>query len=244
MKERAGDRVCKTLESATEVSKTYDLNVGSLRPCVGAMLNTRFDKGSFPNRSEACLILASELKRIGKDEETALAILTDWNKKNIRPKRYSEIRSAVATAYRRDYNYGCHNEKLKAFCIGEDFCTFATHIKGKRGKYYNNRKFFEFDWQNILRNSAKDVYCLALIELERRRCVGPGGLIIANQNEVSRLAGICPKSARRGLLELRGVGLITYKPGTPRKWEFTASEIRRIIPIPKPNRSVLERREK
>lgn len=244
MKENIADRACRTLESASEASKVYDLNVGSIRPCIGAMLRTPFDKGSFPNRSEACLIIASELKRAGKDEETTLGILTDWNKKNICPKRDSEVRSAVATAYRRDYNYSCLNEKLKAFCIGEEFCTFATYVKGKSGRYYNNRKFFELNWQNILSNTAKDVYYLALIELERRRRVGPGGLIMANQEEIAKFAGITPKSVRKGLIELEGVGLVTYKPGISRKWEFKASEIRRIIPIPKPDKTFLERREK
>lgn len=244
MKESVGDRIYRTLESASDASKTYDLNVGSLRPCVGAMLKTRFDKGSFPNRSEACLIIASEIKRIGRDEEMALTIVSEWNARNIQSKRYSEIRSAVATAYRRDYDYSCRSEKLKAFCMGDDICPFSTYIKGKGGKSRINWSFFEFDWQRILSNVAKDVYCLALIELEIRRGVGPGGLIIENQNEIARFAGITPKSVRKGLSELTRVGLIKYKPGVSRKWEFKASEVRRIIPIPKPGKILLAKREK
>jgi hypothetical protein len=236
--------ICRTIEAITQVCKTYDLTISSIRLCVGAMLCTRFDKGSFPNRSEACLMIASELKKAGKNEEKALEILTDWNEKNIKSKKYSEIKSAVGTAFRRDYNYTCINEKLKAFCIGEDVCTFSRYLKGRTGKYYNNRKFFEFDWQNILSNSAKDVYYLALPELERRKGVGAGGLIIANQMEISRYAGVTRKSVRNGLSELQIVGLIEYKPGVSRKWEFKAGEIRRIIPIPKPHKVLLERREK
>lgn len=244
MKESAGDRACKTLESTTEASKRYGLSAGTIRPCVGAMLDRRFDKGDFPCRSEACLIIASELKRNGKDEERTFAILMDWNDKNLIPMRASQVRSAVGTAYRRNYGYSCLNEKLGAFCIGEDICTFSTHIKAKIRKDWTNRKFFEFDWQNTLSNAAKDVYSLALVELERRRHVGVGGLIIASQREIAKLAGISEKSARKGLVELERVGLTTYKPGVPRRWEFKASEIRRIIPIPKPAKALLARREK
>jgi hypothetical protein len=207
------------------------------------MLNTPLSKGSFPNRSEACLIIASELRRMGKDKEMALNITRDWNKRNINLLKDSEIRSANSTAYRRNYNYSCHNQKIKEFCIGEEFCTFSNYVKSDK-KPTSNSSFFDFGWQKILSNAAKDVYYLGLIQLEIRKGVGFGGLIIANQTEIGRYAGITPKSVRKALQELQRIGLIEYKAGSPRIWEGKASQIRRIIPIPKPTKELLKRIEK
>jgi len=243
LKESAGDRICRTLESASRVSQLHDLNAGELRPCIGRLMDTPLLKGGFPQRNEACLIIASELRRIGKDEEKTFEILREWNQKNINPLRDSEIESAIRTAFRKEYNYSCWNANLKEFCI-EDSCPFAKYVRGRQGKYFNNRMFLQYGWQNILSNSVKCVYYMALPELERRLGVGAGGLIIANQKRIADLAGVSKKSVRQALKELARVGLISYEPGVPRKWERKASRIRRIIPIPKPHSQLLEKREK
>jgi hypothetical protein len=242
LKEATPDKVYDTLSSASKVSKRCDLNVGELRPCIGKMMETPLFKGSFPQRNEACLVIASELRRVGKNEERVLEILRGWNWKNIDPLKESEVRSAMSTAFRKEYNYSCLNPNLKEFCVG-DSCPFANYIKGKR-KYFDNRMFLGYGWQNILSNVAKCVYCIALPELERRLGVGAGGLIIANQRRIAKWAGVSEKSVRKALKELVEVSLITYEPGLPRKWEGKASKIRRFIPIPKPSKKLLARREK
>jgi len=50
---------------------------------------------------------------------------------------------------------------------------------------------------------------------------------------------VWPKSIGKGLRGLKEKGLIEYEAGVPRKWERRVSKIRRLIPIPKPNKEQL-----
>jgi hypothetical protein len=103
----------------------------------------------------------------------------------------------------------------------------------------------EYGWQNFLSNSAKDLYYLGIIELERRLGVGAGGNVIANHKRLSQIAGISPKSVGKALLELSQTPLIKhFKMGKPRKWEGKATEIQRAIPIPCLPKELRLKREK
>ena len=207
------------------------------------MLERAFIKGDFPDRSRAANIIASEMKMLGKDSEYTMNLLLKWNANNIPPLRYSSLLSTVRTAYRHDYKYGCSNEYLQVFCTEPEMCTYYRSFGSKRSKYTDNRLFFKYRWPEILTNVQKSIYYLALIELERKRGVGAGGLIMANHREIASIAGIGPKYVGKGLLKLQEVSLIQYKPGIPRKWEGLSSEIRRIVPIPKPERKLLAKLE-
>lgn len=238
------DKVYETLVAGSKAVKSLDIDSRNLKPCIASIIESGLEKGSLPDRSTGALIITSELRRLGKDRKFTLDFLRNWNKKNRPLKRESEIRSAVKSGFGKEYRYSCQNVNLQQFCIGKDFCQFAK-VTSQSGKYTNNRKFLEFGWQNLLSNVAKDLYYLAIIELERRLTVGPGGIVIANHKRFAELAGITVKSVGKALLELSRTPLIKhFEMGTPRKWEVKATEIQRTIPIPRPPKRLLKKREK
>ena len=239
----SAEDVSQTLESASRWSMRHHINSGALRPCIGRIMDTPLYKGSFPNRNEAALMIACELYRCGKDDAKALEIVKVWNSRNIDPLLESEMKKAVRNAFTGKYNYSCKSTNMKEFCIG-DSCPFASFQRGKHGKYFTNQDFVRYGWPRLLSNSAVLVYYVALPVLEKLMGLRPGGLITASQSRIARFAGITRKSARSGLQELARRGLITYKPGIPRRWEGKASEIRRVIPIPKQPKELLAGREK
>ena len=228
------NEVYDTLVSASRLAGSLDVDGRNFRPCIAKMMEAGLEKGSFPDRSTGAVIIASELRRLGKQEDFVASYLIQWNQKNRPPKRISEIRSAINSAFRKEYRYSCHNVALEQLCIGKDLCSHARLTSQSR-KYTNNRKFIQHGWQNLLSNSATLLYYLAIIELERRLGVGPGGRVIANHRKLAKLAGITAKTVGKALSELAGTPLIAhFKMGKPRKWEGRATEIRRTIPIPGP----------
>jgi len=232
------DKIIDGLVASSDVSKELNHPGPDIKPCIAQMLKNSYSRADFPNRNAVSHIIASDLRRIGCSQEEVTERIVTWNKGNLAHLRYSEIAKAVRSAFRKEYKYGCDHEFLKPTCIGRDVCPFFTRVLSKR-KYINNRPFIWYRWPEILSNVPKLIYSIALVELERTRQVGPGGLIFASHYEIAKLAGVTRKMVKSGLEELREYGLIEYIPGIPRKWKRIASEIRRIIPIPKPSSKLL-----
>ncbi len=226
-------------ELAGKMSLKLGVDAQLIKPCIGVMFNTSFTKGGAPDRSLVASILASEMKRMGISQEKATDYILKWNEPNNPPKSQSEILSTIRTAYRKDYNYSCRHWAFEGCCVGKDMCVYYKGALSKR-KYYNNRVFYNYRWQLIL-SSAQHLIYHSLIELERKRGVGAGGLIIANHKQIAYFSGITPKYIGVSLQNLQSFGLIKYKAGIPRKWEGKASEIRRIVPIPKPKSEHLKK---
>lgn len=242
--EMDGARIYDTLACGSRLARTLDVDGRNLKPCVAQIMEDGLSQGDFTNRAEGSVIIASELRRLGKNEDFVLAYLRNWNQKNRPPRRLSEIESAVNSAFRKEYRYSCKSVYLEPFCVGREFCSFAK-LLSPNGRCTNNRKFLEYGWQNLLSNSAKDLYYIGIVELERRQGVWAGGKVIANHKKFARFAGIDPKTVGKALLELAKTPLIKrFKMGTPRKWEGKATEIQRTIPIPRPPKDLLLRRKK
>ena len=241
--EMDSDTIYDTLACASRLAQSLDIEGKNFKPCIAFIMENGLEKGDFTNRAVGSVIIASELRRLGKDEDSVLDYLKTWNQKNRPPRRLSEIKSTVRSAFRKEYRYSCKSVYLEPFCVGKDFCSFAK-LRSRNGKYTNNRKFLEYGWQNILSNSAKDLYYIGIVELERRLGVGAGGVVIANHRRFAHFAGICPKTVGKALLELAQAPLIKhFAMGTPRKWEGKATEIQRKIPIPPPPKELLLKRK-
>jgi hypothetical protein len=237
------NEISDTLEKTTRVSDKLVIPYGQIKPCVAKIIEDGLYKGSFPNRNVGGLIIASELRRIGKSVEEVVVRLREWNYKNKPSLRISQLNSVVKSAFGKEYKYSCNSEFLKSSCVGVDFCSFGKGFTKFR-KYNLNRTFLDVGWQLILSNSAKDIYYIALPELERRLGVGAGGVIMANYIRIAYFAGITPKSIKKGLLELKEAGLLARCViGVSRKWERKATEIQRVIPIPRPPENLLKERK-
>lgn len=236
------DKQYKGLVAHSEVSRLLQVNSEAIKPCVAAIINTPFDKGDTPNRTDASVAIICELIRLDLPRERVECILAEWNKRNLAPRRDKEIAQAIKSAYRKNdmgtgYKFSCFHATLEAFCIGEEFCS-VTKDKDKLIRH-DYRRYFTYNWQLILSNAPNLIYWLAIPELERRRGLKPGEKIFSSQADIAKFAGISRRSVGKALDELAKHGLIKYKAGTPRKWERLASEIARIFPIPKPDKKIL-----
>ena len=210
-----------------------------IRPCVADLIETPLAKGGSPNRNVAALIIASELRRIGLDYDSVLARCDSWNRFNDPPLKPRELKKAVDNAFAKDYYYGCGNPNLRQFCVEGD-CPFQNRVVSNR-KRTNNQVFVSYGWPRHLSNRQNIIYFQALPFLERKRRVGPGGIVYASHRQVAETCGISRKDLGRDLEALARAGLIEYKAGQPFSWRGMASEIRRVIPIPRPTRDRLQR---
>jgi hypothetical protein len=241
-KESILDAQIQGLTAQSEFSYGYNINSLSVRPCVARIWHTGFERGSLLNRSMACSILASEFIKLNYIQARVEKELFSWNKKNSPPLRHSEIQSTLRTALRKTYNYSCNHNFIQEFCIGSDICMWS---KGNvEVKKYNFRAFFNYRWQSILSHIGKLIYWLALPEIEIRRGYRRGSKLFVSHREIARYSGISNKYVRKGLEELFNYKLIDYKPGTSRRWEKNATEVRRIFPIPKPPKEALLKLDK
>lgn len=204
-----------------------------MKPCVEGMLETSLDKGHI-SRDAISVAIISELMRLGFEDDIVMKKVLLWNDKNVKPIRTEKLIENVRGTLKKDYRYSCHHFLLKTFCPydSESLCPFSKGLSNK--KYFNNRAFLQYGWQQLLNNAPKDVYYIAIPELERRRSVGAGGRIFANHIEIAKWAGIAPKTVGGALDELSSRGLVRITMGTSRGWEKKATEIQRILPIPKP----------
>jgi hypothetical protein len=139
----------------------------------------------------------------------------------------------VSTAYRYNYSYGCHQEKLSYTCIGKDNCPFIKKGVGGYKKKVLWRDFILKGWQWVLSPTANMIYNIAIPEMEYRRGISPGQTIYVQHRTIADIIGRKSHS-RIGQFfrELDGHKLIIYKPGDPLNKNRKASEIERIVPIP------------
>jgi len=237
--ELQSDRISAGLQASSTLANRLGHPGPDIRPCIARLLETSRTKGGYPDRSTAAVIIASELKRIGKTYEYAATVLATWNSKHDPPLRQSELAKAVRNAYEKDYNYGCQNAVLKLFCLGPETCPFARRLVAR--KRLNDLVFFDYDWPGHLSNLQVLIYQVALPYLEKVRKVGRGGVVFASHREIARSCGISARRVGENLTKLNELGLIEYRPGTPRVWERAASEIRRTFPIPQPDLTNINR---
>jgi len=164
--------------------------------------------------------------------------LEHWNQHNHPPLKHSELQNAANNGYKGKYNYGCQHPILSSFCVG-DMCPYIKHVKSTKKKVVNH-VFIDYGWQKYLSNVLVLIYFIALPYLEFKRRVGPGGLIYANHKQIAETCGVSNRRIGENLKTLAVAGLIEYKPGLPQRWIGLASEIRRVIPIPRPTNSIIQ----
>lgn len=222
------------LDKLEKIEKTrgkYGVLPEAMKPCVSLLLQAGVPENGY--RNDTGYIIATELRRTGKEKEKAREILFRWNYSNQRyalPAR--EIETILKSAYGKNYTFGCNNVNLQEICIGKEKCEFYQQLKKRNRGRYREADFYKFGWQEVLTPAQICLYH-GLIQLERIRNVRAGQVIVANQRQIANISGVSQKSVSNGLKRMNQLGLIEVKPGLPFKWKCIASEIRRIIPIPK-----------
>lgn len=211
-----------------------------IKPCIAKMLGSCLAKGNTFARSEVALIIAVEMHRLGKDKEKTLSLLMRWNKDNRPPIRPPDVRSAVNRAYRNEkYDYGCNNAVVLNFCRYRDKaeCPFYSKLMvklGRKGKgRHSELDFYKKGWPKVLKSSEAMLY-LALRPIEKLQGKRAGQMVVVPYRLLHRYSGVNMGLIAKHLEKLKKVGLIDYKKGEPYLWKIQATEITRIIPIPKP----------
>jgi hypothetical protein len=235
-----GDRLAIGLEASSDLSRETGHPGAGIRPCVATLLETALSKGEPPNRNQAALIIACEYYRIGLSFDEAERKLTQWNSQHSPPLKHSELQKAALNGYLGKYHYGCKNPVFEDFCIGTEECPFFQRVVSRRPKT-KSTAFLDYGWQRYLSNRQVLLYLVSLPYLETRRRAGLSGLVCANHKQLAEACGIAVRRLGDDLRLLELAGLVEYAPGVPQRWEGKASEIRRVIPVPKPTRSVIQR---
>lgn len=241
--------VLRWLEGPAEVAR--HLQVSLEKPCVAAFF-TGAVTPEVGQRSRTAYALAAELRRVGTSGEQALAHMGRWWAKlpaDIREApgrdgqgfRQREVETATRAAYRSEAvkSSGCHSSVWKGACTDQDHCPFYREITGNR-RQSRTAAFDSFLlWipardsrgKKILSEGDIRIY-LALCRVERKRDCPPGARLYVGWRELA--AEACLERSKLGgmLQRLWHHGLITYVPGGGRRQG--ASEIRRVLPVPRP----------
>lgn len=202
-----------------------------VKPCVLRLLS---DEGPLQTLENWKLpsIIACELRRVGYTRTQVQKRLERWEKT-----RPSEISSALRVAFEREYEFGCPTLESLGICLYKTRydCPWFAQIPRKSGATYRERDFYRYGWPKKLKCSEQCIY-FALREIENKRGMPAGTQLFASEREMADTSGLCRKTVRIGLKALRQKGLIEFKSGQRHKHYGIAGEVRRIIPIPKPER--------
>lgn len=226
----------RAIEQTYKVSKQLKLPT-DLKPCIASVLDERHEC----NVNDLSFMIAVELKRLEKDLNVIEERLHVWNNRNIKKLNPRDIERTVHNVFRKDYQLGC-NKALADICIYSEkvICPFYKALIKNYPRTNHSRQFIKLEWPKCLGNVAKLMYVMVIPELETRRGLKPGSRVFANYNEIRLIGGISQASIKSSLKELENAGLVFLKIGLRHKHYNRATEIRRIIPLPKPSSKVVK----
>lgn len=200
-----------------------------IKPCIMGLLSK--DSPLLITDNIYAFIVGCELCRVGKTNEQIEAILT---KKHIKP---SKIRGILKSVLKNKYSYGCPRLEELDICIYESRfeCPWHSQIPSESTKKYREKDFYTYNWPLVL-SASKVVLYLAIREVERKRRYRAGSRLYVSWDELHRASGVHRSLVGKYLKALKEVGLVKYKKGQKRVrgMKGLASEVWRIIPIPKP----------
>lgn len=123
---------CNKPPRAVSLKETSNMKIPVMKDCIHNAIMKGTDQGS---RNEVGHIIASELRRLGVQQEQAEVIMASiWNPNNKPPLEQSEIRVIINSAYGNgEYTYGCkEGSPLRSYlaCLGFDDCLYMKVLTG------------------------------------------------------------------------------------------------------------------
>lgn len=221
----------EALQAQQAVYSEFRVSPKDIKPCAAYILHHN-PKSRISKPNDHAFFLAVELKRIGEKKEETAKILQIWNGRNSLALKLNELNGLIDRVYSRPYDFGCNGSMAREYCPEKENCTYYKALFARKGRR-RERDFYKYGWQQILKNYETCLY-QGLRELEKRKGLEPGSLIIAPYRRIHKASGVAMCQIEKGLIRLEGVGLIWCQIGQPYKWREKATEIRRIIPIPRP----------
>ncbi|MBA7550928.1 hypothetical protein ES705_43459 [subsurface metagenome] len=181
-------------------------------------------------------IVACELHRVGRTEKQIDSLLTRLGV------RASKVRGVIKSVASGRYEFRCPTLEEKGICLykSRQECFYYQAIPRESQKPYRERDFWRFGWPRRL-TAPEIVIYLAIREFERLKGYPAGTRLYMSRKDFIRISGRVAKTIMPSLERLKKKGLIKFKKGTQHKWYGRASEVKRIIPIPRPKkkRSIL-----
>jgi len=215
-----------------------------IRVCLHKVYNEGEKVGA---RNNTNFVLAVELRRVGMTYDDVLKRLLEWNSRCEEPQDENAVKNTVRSAFKKVYYLTCTSDWVEPLCTCKSSMESCPTYWGKKTKamgielvnenkpYYNSIMLFQLGWGKVLSGSEIKVY-FAIAEWERKRGRKPGELFVVNHRQLAEEAGVGHGTVGTVLHNLADKKLIKYKPGVGRGASKTASEISRVIPIPKPMR--------
>lgn len=224
----------EALQAQQAVYSEFRVSPKAIKPCAAYILHHN-PKSRISKPNDHAFFIAVELKRIGEKKEETAKILQIWNSRNSQSLRPNELNGLIDRVYSGPHVYGCNSPMVREYCPEKENCPhykalFPTRTRKAR---HRERDFYRYGWQKILTPGLTGFYH-GLKEVETALSLRPGELIVGSYNSISQRTGVAGSHLTEYLNTLEGVGLIKCKIGEPYKWHKTATEIRRMIPIPRP----------
>ncbi|MBA7601603.1 hypothetical protein ES703_08680 [subsurface metagenome] len=221
----------EALQAQQAVYSEFRVSPKAIKPCAAYILHHN-PKSKISNPNDHAFFIAVDLKRIGEKKEETAKILQIWNSRNSLSLKLNELNGLIDRVYSRPYDYGCNGSMAREYCPEKENCTYYKALFARKGRH-RERDFYKYGWQQILKNYETCLY-QGLKELESREGLKPGSLIIAPYRHIHKASGVTMSLIEEAFTRLEKLGLIWWQKGEPYKWREKATEIRRIIPIPRP----------
>lgn len=223
----------EALQAQQAVYSEFRVSPKDIKPCTAYILHHN-PKSKISSPNDHAFFIAVELKRIREKKEETAKILQIWNSRNSLTLKLSELNGLIDRVYSRPYDFGCNGSMAREYCPEKENCTYYKALFARKGRH-RERDFYKYGWHYILKSYETCLYA-GLIEFEKRKRLKPGSLIIAPYRHIYKASGVAVSLIEKGLSRLERVGLIWCQIGQPFKWREKATEIRRIIPIPRPKK--------
>jgi len=196
-----------------------------IKPCIVKLL-----EDSSVREADNPFIVACELHRIGRTEKQIESLLM---RLDIRDSKVRGVIKSIATG--RYKGFACPRLEEKGICLykSREECFWYQAIPRESQKPYRERDFWRFGWPGRL-TAPEIVIYLAIREIEKGKGYPAGSRLYVSYREITRVSGISMGWILKCCQKLRDKGLIKFKAGIQHRWRGKASEIKRIIPIPRP----------
>jgi len=199
----------------------------TVKPCLMSLIAKREKL-----EGDQAFILACELQRVGKQPKRIEGILDSLHV------RESKVRSIVRSLKRTDYKYNCPALEDRGLCLYQDHkdCWWWRRRPDKNKKDWEEKDFYRYGWQKRLRLTEERLYT-TLRAIEIKRGWPAGSRLFVTWDELYEESRISRDTIGEKLKVLKDIGLIKYRPGEERVKgsKARATEVTRIIPIPRPS---------
>ena len=195
-----------------------------IKPCIVKLL-----EDPSVREGDNAFVVACELHRVGRTEKQIGSLLTRLNI------RTSKARGIIKSVAGGKYEFACPRLEEKGICLykSREECFWYQAIPRESQKPYRERDFWRFGWPRRLTVPESMIY-LTIREVEKLKRYPAGSRLYLSYKLLAETSGVSKGWILKCCQGLKDKGLIEFKKGSQHRWHRRASEVKRIIPIPRP----------